>query len=64
MDTKTDLWTPKELAGLLRVSPATVRSWQREGKIPARRLSPKVIRYDLREVLAALAAVDREGGDG
>ncbi len=49
-----DLLTAAELAGRLRVKPGTVLGWHRDGRIPARKLSHKVLRFDLAEVLAAL----------
>lgn len=63
MDQLTDLMTAGELAERLRVTPETVRSWARCGRIPAVRLSPKVIRFDLHAVLTALAKLAQEGGD-
>lgn len=63
---RDDLLTAQELAGHLGVKPATVLGWHRQGKIPGRRLSYKVLRFNLRDVLAALenhqAAPGREGG--
>lgn len=46
-----DLITVKEAAELLRVSPATVRNWVREGKLPGLRFSKTVIRIRREEVL-------------
>lgn len=57
---ESDLLTAAELAKRLQVTPDTVREWTRRGTIPRLRLSAKVIRYDLRRVLEALAT--REGG--
>jgi excisionase family DNA binding protein len=50
-----NLLTTAELAKRLKVTPDTVREWTRRGSIPGIRLSAKVIRYDLRQVLAAIA---------
>ncbi|MBI2323544.1 MAG: helix-turn-helix domain-containing protein [Chloroflexi bacterium] len=44
------LYTPAEVARLLRVSPRTVLNWIREGRLEAIRLSPRVYRV----MLAAL----------
>ena len=42
-----DLLTAEQLAERLGVKPRTVKEWLRAGLIPAARLTPKVIRYDL-----------------
>lgn len=61
-----DLLPRAELAARLGVRPTTISRWTRAGRIPARRLSRKILRYDLADVLAALesrsSAVGREGG--
>ena len=49
-----DLLTAKQLAIRLGVSPRTVNTWQCAGKIPVIRLTPKVLRYDLKKVVTAL----------
>ena len=49
-----DLLTAGQLAQRLGVKPRTVRNWLRAGLIPATRLTPKVIRYDLQQVVTAL----------
>ena len=46
----------KELAGKLGVKPCTVLIWANQGKIPALRLTPKTLRFELEEVLDALRA--------
>ena len=46
--------TATELADRLRVTTPTVLRWHRAGKIPAVRITAKVLRFDLAEVLAAL----------
>ena len=51
-----DLLSRAELAARLGVTPTTIGRWTRLGRIPARQLSPKVVRYDLSAVLAALEA--------
>ena len=50
----SELLTPDELADRLHVRPSTVRRWAQEGRIPAVRLTPKVVRYDLAAVVAAM----------
>jgi excisionase family DNA binding protein len=61
MDPTTELLTARELAKRLRVSPDTVRSWARRGLIPTLRLSPKVTRYNVEAVLAALSTTPAKG---
>ena len=48
------LLTAAELAERLGVKPGTVLGWHRKGRIPARKLSHKVLRFDLADVLSAL----------
>ena len=55
-----ELLTADELAERLKVSPDTVKVWARVGRIPAVRLSPKVLRFDLSAVLGALTADERK----
>ena len=49
-----DLLTAEQLAERLGVKPRTVKEWLRAGLIPATRLTPKVIRYDLEQVVTVL----------
>lgn len=53
---QTELLTATELAGRLRVQVDTVRRWAREGRIPCLRPSPKVVRFELGQVVAAIRA--------
>jgi excisionase family DNA binding protein len=46
-----DLLTAEQLAERLGVKSRTVKEWLRAGIIPATRLTPKVIRYDLEQVV-------------
>ena len=59
-----ELLTTNQLADRLHIRPRTVQSWMRQGRIPAVRLSPKVIRFDWEAVVAALRdhAKSQEGG--
>jgi hypothetical protein len=55
----------RELAAALRVSIRSVEKWASERKIPYLRLSPRLTRFDLQKVLAALARYEvREIGGG
>jgi excisionase family DNA binding protein len=58
----TELLTADELAGRLHVRPSTIKRWSREGRIPAVRVTPKVVRYDLAEVVRAINAGQRPQG--
>jgi excisionase family DNA binding protein len=49
--------TPLELANQLRVKVCTVRHWVKQGKIPVIRISRKVLRFRLEDVLAVLEEV-------
>ena len=53
-DRRDDLLTATELAERLRVKPSTVLDWQRSGRIPSIRLSHKILRFNLGDVVAAL----------
>ena len=54
MGNATELLTAEEVADRIRVRPDTVRIWARRGIIPAVKLSAKVIRFNLGDVLASL----------
>jgi excisionase family DNA binding protein len=58
----SDLLTAAELADRLGVKPGTILVWHRQGKIPARKLSHKVLRFDLRDVLTALESPQEAPG--
>jgi excisionase family DNA binding protein len=57
-----ELLTAPELAERLGVRPGTVLQWYRQGRIPGRKLSHKVLRFVLTEVLAATEPSRSEGG--
>jgi excisionase family DNA binding protein len=59
-----DLLNAAELAERLGVKPGTVLAWHRDGRIPSRKLTRKVLRFNLPEVLAALDARQGDGGRG
>jgi len=52
---ETDLLTAEELAARLHVRPSTVREWARRRRIPAVRLSPKVVRFSLAAAVETLS---------
>jgi len=58
-----ELLTTEEVAARLRVRPDTIRRWVRRGLIPVLRVSPKVMRFDLAEVVRAFQEHGR-GTDG
>lgn len=53
-DARHDFLTARQLAAYLQVSETTVRRLAREGRIPAVRLTPRLIRFHLPAVLEAL----------
>ena len=61
---RDDLLTAAGLAERLGVRPGTILGWHREGRIPSRKLTPKVLRFHLAEVLAALETRHRPEGQG
>lgn len=57
-----ELDTPATLARAIKTTPQTVNTWHRRGILPAKISIGRVIRFDRREALAALAAhSNREG---
>jgi hypothetical protein len=56
-----ELETPREIAKALRTTPQTVNTWHRKGIIPARVSIGRIVRFDRREVIAALTAASSEG---
>ena len=53
-DARHDFLTARQLAAYLQVSETTVHRLAREGRIPAVRLTPRLIRFHLPSVLEAL----------
>jgi excisionase family DNA binding protein len=56
------LLTAEEMAEVLNVRPSTVLLWARRNRIPAVRLSPKVVRFNKSAVLAAVGTSDATTG--
>jgi excisionase family DNA binding protein len=57
-----DILTTEGLARRLQVRPDTIRRWVHRGLVPVLRVSPKVMRFDLAEVMRALQERGRGGG--
>jgi excisionase family DNA binding protein len=58
-DTREEFLTARQLAAVLQVSESTVRRLARDGRIPAVRLTPRLIRFNLRAVYKALDGTQR-----
>lgn len=50
-----DFLTARQLAEVLQISQATVHRLRRQGRIPAVMVTPRLIRFNLRDVRSALA---------
>jgi excisionase family DNA binding protein len=48
------LLTKREIATVLNVSPRTIDNWVAQKRIPFFRLSPRLLRFDLRKVQIAI----------
>ncbi|KXK08814.1 MAG: Helix-turn-helix domain protein [Microgenomates bacterium OLB22] len=53
-----DLLTIREVAGLLRVSPLTVKRWGKKGKLPAIRINTRGDRRYRKEVVLQMLRVE------
>jgi excisionase family DNA binding protein len=53
---RIEFLTAAQLAEFLQISETSVHRLRRQGRIPAVKLTPRLIRFNLREVRAALAA--------
>ena len=60
---RTDFLTSRQLAEVLQVSEATVRRLRLSGRIPAIRVTDRIVRYNLRDVRAALARAAKAGAE-
>lgn len=58
-----ELLTVNEMAERLRVRPATLQRWERDGRVPAVRITPKVIRFDPAAVVESLEKSDERRAD-
>ena len=52
--TREDFLTARQLASILQVGESTVRRLAREGRIPSVRITPRLIRFNLKAVRHAL----------
>lgn len=52
--TRDEFVTARQLAAFLQVSESTVRRLAREGRIPSVRLTPRLVRFNLKAVCRAL----------
>jgi excisionase family DNA binding protein len=52
--TREEFVTARQLAAFLQVSESTVRRLAREGRIPCVRLTPRLLRFNLKSVCRAL----------
>ncbi|MET0646762.1 MAG: helix-turn-helix domain-containing protein [Pyrinomonadaceae bacterium] len=57
-ETREEFLTARQLAEVLQVSESTVRRLARDGRIPCVRLTPRLLRFNLKAVYRAL-----DGGD-
>ena len=53
-EAREEFLTARQLAGLLQVSESTVRRLARGGRIPSVRLTPRLLRFNLKAVYKAL----------
>ena len=59
MDEHAEFLTARQLASVLQVSESTVRRLAQEGRIPAMRITSRIIRFHLQSVRDALDGTDR-----
>lgn len=53
-EAREEFLTARQLAGVLQVSESTVRRLARDGRIPCVRLTPRLLRFNLKAVSRAL----------
>jgi len=59
-ETREEFLTARQLAAILQVSESTVRRLARAGRIPSVRLTPRLIRFNLKAVCKALDGTSRQ----
>ncbi len=57
-EAREEFLTARQLAEVLQVSESTVRRLAREGRIPCVRLTPRLLRFNLKAVYRALEGSD------
>jgi len=62
-ETREEYLTARQLASVLQVSESTVRRLAREGRIPCVRLTPRLIRFNLKAVCKSLDGTSRPRRD-
>lgn len=60
LDDLPDLLTIREVAGLLRVSPLTIKRWGKSGKLPAIRINSRGDRRYRKNVILHLLGVEQQ----
>ena len=53
-EAREEFLTARQLAEILQVSESTVRRLARDGRIPSVRLTPRILRFNLKAVVRAL----------
>ena len=61
-EAREEFLTARQLAAVLQVSESTVRRLAREGRIPCVRLTPRLLRFNLKSVCRALDGAQRKAG--
>ncbi len=57
--TREEYLTARQLAAILQVSESTVRRLAREGRIPSVRITPRILRFNLKAVRQSLDGATR-----
>ena len=60
---REDFLTARQLASIMQVSESTVRRLAREGRIPSVRVTPRILRFNLKAVRHALDGHTRPRAD-
>lgn len=60
IDDLPDLMTIREVAGLLRVSPLTIKRWGKKGKLPAIRINSRGDRRYRKKIVLKILGVEND----